>query len=321
MESSPNTLTRREMLASAGLAAGAGLMAAVGDKAAAAPASTGKHGNFIFCLNTSTIRGHHLGIEGELDLAAKAGFRAVEPWLQPINDYVKAGKSLKDLRKRVDDLGLSIESAIAFPHWIVEDDAERAKGLEQAKMDMDVVAQLGGKRIAAPPVGATKEPLLDLRKVAERYSALLALGDQMGVIPELEIWGPSLNLKHLSDAVFVVLETGHPKACVLADVYHLYKGGSQLDGLRLLSGETIVTLHMNDYPADPPIDKIDDSFRVFPGDGIAPLSKILRTLHDKGGHTVLSLELFNKDYWRQDALMVAQTGLEKMKAAVEKALA
>lgn len=309
------------MLTSAGLIAGATLASTMSNSPAAETAKPGKHGNFIFCLNTSTIRGHHLGIEGELELAAKAGYKAVEPWLLPINEYVKSGKSLKDLRKKVDDLGLSIESAIAFPQWIVEDDAARAKGMEQAKQDMDVVAQLGGKRIAAPPVGATKEPLLDLHKVAERYSALLALGDQMGVIPELEIWGPSLNLKHLSDAMFVVLETGHPKACILADVYHLYKGGSQLDGLRLLSGETISTLHMNDYPADPPVDKIDDSFRVFPGDGIAPITKILRTLHDRGGHTVLSLELFNKDYWRQDALLVAQTGLEKMKALVEKALA
>jgi 2-keto-myo-inositol isomerase len=310
-------ITRRESFARAGLVAGATLTSTM--HATAAPAS-GKYGNFTFCLNTSTIRGHKLGIEGELDLAAKAGFRAVEPWLLPINEYVKQGKSLKDLRKRVDDLGLTIESAIAFAPWVVDDDAARAKGLEQAKQDMDVIAQLGGKRIAAPPAGATKEPLIDLRKIAERYRALLELGDKTGVVPELEIWGPSLNLKHLSEAMFCAIETGHPKACVLADVYHLYKGGSSIDTLHLASGSAIVTLHMNDYPAEPAIDKIDDSFRVFPGDGIAPLSRILRTLHDNGGHTVLSLELFNKDYWRQDALKVCQTGLEKMKAAVEKAL-
>ena len=71
----------------------------------------------------------------------------------------------------------------------------------------------------------------------------------------------------------------------------------------------------------PARDEIKDSFRIFPGDGIAPISKILRTLHDNGAHTTLSLELFNEDYWRQDALKVAQTGLEKMKAAVERALA
>ncbi len=77
----------------------------------------------------------------------------------------------------------------------------------------------------------------------------------------------------------------------------------------LASGPAIVTLHMNDYPAVPAIDKIDDSFRVFPGDGIAPITKILRTLHDNGSHTLLSLELFNRDYWRQAVRSkVAQMG-------------
>ena len=34
----------------------------------------------------------------------------------------------------------------------------------------------------------------------------------------------------------------------------------------------------------------------------------------------LSLELFNPEYWQQDALVVARTGLEKMKAVVAAAL-
>ena len=58
--------------------------------------------------------------------------------------------------------------------------------------------------------------------------------------------------------------------------------------------------------------------RVYPGDGIAPLNFILQTLRDNGTQTVLSLELFNRDYWAQDALTVARTGLEKMRASVAK---
>ena len=83
-------------------------------------ASSSKQGNFIYCLNTSTIRGQKLGIEGEIELAAKVGYQSVEPWLTSIGDYVKAGKSLKDLGKKISDLGLTIESSIAFPQWIVD---------------------------------------------------------------------------------------------------------------------------------------------------------------------------------------------------------
>ena len=34
---------------------------------------------------------------------------------------------------------------------------------------------------------------------------------------------------------------------------------------------------------------------------------------------MLSLELFNNDYWKQDALTVARTGREKIQALAERA--
>ena len=79
-------------------------------------------------------------------------------------------------------------------------------------------------------------------------------------------------------------------------------------------------LHMNDYPAQPPRAQINDAARVFPGDGVAPLSLVLRTLHEGGFDGFLSLEVFNRDYWRQDAHLVARTGIQKMRAAVQSAL-
>jgi len=275
---------------------------------------------FSFCLNTSTIRGQKLSFDQEIEITAKAGYDAIEPWIRNINNYVTSGGSLKDVRKRIMDLGLTVESAIAFSRWIVDDDAERAKGIEQAKYDMDVLAQIGGKRIAAPPAGATKKAELDLFKAAERYRALLELGDEMGVVPQVELWGFSKNLHRLGQAMFVVIESGHPKACLLPDVYHIYKGGSDFSGLRLLSAQSIQVFHLNDYPSEPPRETITDRDRVYPGDGIAPLTQILRDLHANGSRAVLSLELFNPTYWKQDPLTVAKTGLGKMKAEVNKAL-
>lgn len=276
---------------------------------------------FRYCLNTSTIRGQELGIVGEIEVAAKAGYDAVEPWMRTIEEYTKAGGSLKDLGNRIRDLGLTVESAIGFAQWIVDDDAARAKGLEQARYDMDVLRQIGGTRIAAPPAGATDRTDLNLFKAAERYGELLKLGEQMGVIPQVEVWGFSKSLSRLGETLFVAVESGHPQACILPDVYHIYKGGSDFAGLKLLSGTAVHVFHMNDYPANPPRPTITDADRVYPGDGVAPLTAILRTLRDNGFSGYLSLELFNRDYWKQDALEVAKTGLEKMRAAVAAATA
>jgi sugar phosphate isomerase/epimerase len=286
-------------------------------KAFAQPAQPGTKRPFLFCLNTATIRGQKLGIVKEIEVAAQAGYDAIEPWVDSITDYVKNGGTLADLKKRINDSGLSVEDAIAFPEWIVDDEARRAKGMEQAKREMDLVAQIGGRRIAAPPAGATNLPKLDLMQAAERYRALLDAGEQLGIVPQLELWGFSKNLNRLGECVCVAMETGHRSACILADVFHLHKGGSEWAGIKLLGASAIQVLHMNDYPAEPPAEKIDDSYRVYPGDGTAPLAAILRALHEIGGQKVLSLEVFNRKYWSEDALTVAKTGLAKMKAVVE----
>ena len=107
---------------------------------------------------------------------------------------------------------------------------------------------------------------------------------------------------------------------MVGDVYHIYKGGSDFNGLRMISAAAMPVMHMNDYPADPPREKIGDRDRVMPGDGIAPLTQILRCLHANGSHAVLSLELFSRVYWEKDALEVARMGLVRMKEAVRKAI-
>ncbi len=311
-------ISRRQLLGRTGAAVAAVTTTAIGNKTDEAAANT--ESPFKYCLNTSTMRGQKLPLDKEIEVALKAGYQAIEPWVHKIHEYAGAGGNLKDLRKRIADLGLTVESAISFFQWIVDDDARRAKGFEQAKRDMDILAQIGGKRIAAPPAGATREPGLDLMKAAERYRALLEVGDKIGIVPQIELWGSSKNLHRIGQCMFVVIESGHPKACFMPDVYHIYRGGSDFTGLKLLSPHAIQVFHLNDYPADPPRDKINDRDRVMPGDGIAPLTQILRDLCAAGNRAVLSLELFNPDYWKQDPLAVAKIGFAKMKAAVNKAL-
>jgi sugar phosphate isomerase/epimerase len=227
---------------------------------------------------------------------------------------------LLDLRKKIADAGLKVESAIGFAEWIVDDDERRKKGLETAKRDMEMVLTIGGKRVAAPPVGATDKPDLNIHAIADRYRELAVLGAKMGVIPQVELWGFSKPLHRLGEVVYVAVESGHPQACILPDIYHLYKGGSDFDALKLLNGRSIGIFHVNDYPTSLSREKIVDADRVYPGDGGGPVVATLKTLREIGYRGMLSLELFNRDYWKQDAMLVAKTGLDKMKAAVQASL-
>lgn len=313
-------LNRRDWLLSTSAVAGA-TVAVASTSQTTYGADADKLQPFGYSLNTSTIRGQQIPIDKEVELAAKVGYNAIEPWLRELEDFQKKGGNLKDLGKKIADLGLKVESSIGFAEWIVDDDDRRKKGLETAKRDMEMVLAIGGKRIAAPPAGATDKPNLNLNAIADRYRALAELGAQVGIIPEVELWGHSKPLHKLGEVVFVAVESAHPHACILPDIYHLYKGGSDFDALKLLAGKSIGIFHMNDYSSSIAREKITDADRVYPGDGNGPLKQTLRTLRDIGYKGMLSLELFNRDYWKQDAALVVKTGLEKLKAVVKASLA
>lgn len=317
-------LTRRTWLAAtAGLTVAATssrsgeTVAAPQDPLRANPAAS----RFRYCLNTATIRGQKLSLPEQIAVAADAGYSGIEPWVGDLHEHVKSGRSLEDIGKQLRDRGLVVPSSIAFFPWIVADATQRARGLEQAKREMDLARRIGATRIAAPPAGARDGDHIRLSAAAERYHALLELGVSMGIVPQLELWGFSKVFSRLGEAVCIAMESDHPQACLLLDVFHIYKGGSDFHELRFVNGRALHVLHMNDYPARPPRAEINDGARVFPGDGVAPLSLVLRTLHDGGFDGFLSLEVFNRDYWRQDAHLVARTGLQKMRRTVESALA
>src|SRR4051812_30279988 len=121
---------------------------------------------FGYCLNTSTIRGQKLSIVQEVEIAARAGYQGIEPWVNEFDQHVKEGKSLRDLGKLIRDRGLVVADAIAFAEWIVDDDARRRKGFEEAKRIMGMLHEVGCRHLAAPPKGATDAPGLNLFRAA-----------------------------------------------------------------------------------------------------------------------------------------------------------
>ncbi|WP_428660216.1 sugar phosphate isomerase/epimerase family protein [Runella sp.] len=304
--------TRRQTLAALASAAGAGLLPDT------ANATVAKTPAFIPCLNMSTIRGQKLGFVKELETAAKAGFRSVEIWIDSLQTFIKEGGTPAQARKIMGDLGITAENAIGFAPWIIDDEAARAKGVAQLKSEMELLAQVGCMRVATPSVGAQtpQSPRIDLLKAAERYRAILEISDQTGVIPQLELWGFSKNLNKLSEVMYVAIESGHPSARVLLDVYHLYKGGSSLDSLKLVGKPGVEIFHVNDYPSTLTPAAITDADRVYPGDGVAPIAQILKIIKNPERPIVLSLEVFNKTYYAQDALAVAKTGLAKINKVI-----
>ena len=267
---------------------------------------------FKTCLNTSTLRGYKLPLSQLVAIARDAGFDAIEPWIDELEAHQNAGGSLEELGAQIRDFGLKVQGAIGFAPWITG----TKESLEQARRDMELVARVGGTLIAAPPMGAVDEKIADLNLIAQRYADLCEIGRETGVRPLVEVWGFAQTLSKLGDAAFVAIESGADNAGVLADVYHLYKGGSPFAGLKMLGAGALPIFHVNDYPAIAPAD-IGDADRVWPGDGVAPLHQTFEILREIGFDGFLSLELFNPNYWQGDALQTAKIGRQKLRAVLE----
>jgi sugar phosphate isomerase/epimerase len=267
--------------------------------------------DFLFCLNTSTISGQQPGLLRYIEIASDSGYDGIELWVRDVKQYIDSGNKASTLRQFIYDHGITVENAIGFAPWLSGDD-----GMNQMKQEMEIMGSIGCKRIAAPVMGLKAGETLDLFQSGEKYRALIELGLQTGVKPLLEFWGSSKALYHIGQAMMVAAVTNHPEASILADVFHMFRGDSGFETLKMLNGNMIDIFHMNDYVTSIPRDKQTDSDRVYPGDGAAPMTQIISDLINMGGTKVLSLELFNKTYWTQPAEVVAKTGLEKMKELV-----
>jgi 2-keto-myo-inositol isomerase len=276
---------------------------------------------FRISLNTSTLLHYELDVDVQIDLVADAGFDGIELWMRNIKTYLEKGGNTADLKNKLQARGLVLENIIGFSKWCSDDSEERKKAIDQLREEMHITAGLGGAYIAAPVQGISSLDRTKYDAYAERYEAILKLGDETGVIPIMELWGMGA-LNKVADCAQIAIATGHPKATILLDFYHVYRGGNDWDTIDILNGKKLPVIHMNDYPATPSYDQLKDSDRVLPGEGVCPFDMVIPKLYNAGFRGGFSVELFNKGYWEtMDPKTLLKQSYEKTYQIVEKALA
>jgi len=259
------------------------------------------------CLNTSTIRPAPL--LDKIQIAAAAGYSGIELWSDDLTRFEKGGGSLSEIRQRLNDSGLKVPSVIALFDWMQSEGPHKDAAFGEARRRMEQAAAVGAPTIVASPV--PDAPNVDLGRAASRYAELLELGRQVGVTPSMEFLGFFHNVFMLEQAAAIARQTGDAHASIVLDPFHLYRGGSGFGGIKFLKGIKISICHFNDAPAAPPQFDQSDADRVYPGDGVLPLSQMLRDLASIGYEGFLSIELFNESYWRDDLSVVARTAWKK----------
>ena len=187
------------------------------------------------------------------------------------------------------------------------------------KREIGWAAEIGSRNIACTMYGIEKLDPLKFDEYAERYAKVIELARPYGIKPLLELWGHRA-LHRLGDALKIAALTNDANAGLLLDFYHLYRGGNSFASLNLVNLGGLDVFHINDYPSSPAREKLVDADRVFPGDGICPFKAILPKMYSQGFRGCLSLELFNKNYWKQPPEKTLAEGYTKTKDTILSAL-
>jgi sugar phosphate isomerase/epimerase len=157
----------------------------------------------------------------------------------------------------------------------------------------------------------------DYKQGADNLREAAEIAKPFGVTLMLEFARTSRFAACLPTALKLVRETNHPNVRVMMDTYHFWGGTSKFEDLELLRDGELHHLHFEDVPADPPREILGQPNRVFPGEGIAPLKRIIEVLKRKKYAGAVSLEMFNPMIQAMDPFEVAK----KARAAIEPLIA
>ncbi|MFA6241310.1 MAG: sugar phosphate isomerase/epimerase [Candidatus Hydrogenedentales bacterium] len=312
-----SSMNRRQFF-QAGATAGAALAATSAAVAQEPKKYQGGLSQWPLVLNASTIRPTPL--KDKIRVTAEAGYDGIELWVKELEEYEKAGGNLTDLGKEIADLGLSVPNVIGLWDSMPPTQEEWEKILPTSRDRMRMSAAVKSKHVAALPFPDREN--FEHRWGTDRYRDLLKIGrEEYGILPALEFVGFVKGVNRLGFASGMAIDANDSDAAIVADTFHLYRGGSGFNGVKHLNGSFIADFHWNDISADVPQDQAADEHRIYPGDGILPLVPLLKDLASINYTGPLSLELFNREHWAMDPKIVAETGLRKMREVIEKAQA
>jgi len=257
-------------------------------------------------------------LETDIRSSAAAGYDIVELRSNKLYDYLE-DHTLDDLKALLAETGIEVLSINTLEHitWRSDDDYQAIKE-ECAKLS-EISAAIGCPYVLSVPGALRQGPKSEQEIIDESVRVLNELADiadPHGVKIGFEFLGEAGNSVQTLDLGSRIVDlVGRESVGNVIDTYHFYAGGSSFDALENLDPAKLFIFHINGAE-DLPKDQLNDSKRLYPGEGILPIAEMKAILDKIGYDGPASVEIFRPEYWEQDPYEVAI----KAKTAAEKAL-
>jgi sugar phosphate isomerase/epimerase len=259
-------------------------------------------GKMTLALHQNTSNG--AGFRGSLEGWAKAGIQYVELTNNLLDEFLKTD-SLPAARRLLGDLGLTPVCCACGVFGLWEPNPKRAGLLDQFKKRCEQFRTLGLTRIYSPTPTTERFTLDDYKAGVANMREVAEIAKQYEMVAMAEAVRASTFIGTLPTLLKMTREAAHPNMKPLLDFYHFWSGNNKLEDLDAIRPREIGHVHFQDVP-DMPRELLDNTTRLIPGDGIAPVTQMLRKLADKGYEGPLSVELFLPQFQQGNAFEVAR---------------
>jgi 4-hydroxyphenylpyruvate dioxygenase len=226
----------------------------------------------------------------KLEAVATAGFDAIELFEA---DFINYSGSARELRARVDDLGLGIDLYQPFRDFEGMPEALFRRSLDRAEAKFDLMQALGAPLMLVCS-NTSAESLNDPQRSAAQLHELADRAARRGLRIGYEAlaWGRWVRL--YGQAWDIVQRGNHPNLGLILDSFHTLSLRDDPTGIRRIPGEKIFFVQM----ADAPLMAMDvlqwaRHHRNFPGQGQFDLGFFFEQTLLAGYTGTLSLEIFN----------------------------
>ena len=291
---------RREFLAlSAGVPA---MLAVVGSGNVAAASSS----DMYVCMHGATSSG--FDFRAAMEGWSRAGITAAEPDL-PIARTFENANGPGSARRLMDDLGIRAVSS-TNQLYLEESGPQRAQALEDLKWKLELAESLGADRLVVPTVASETYSMADYEQVYENLHEAAEIARPHNIALMVEFIRFSTLINNVRTSLNVVRTVDHPNLKFMIDIYHFWAGMSKFEDLDLINEGEVHHVHFEDTPALPHLEVAELKHRAYPGEGVAPLQRIVNKLAEKGYSRALSLELFDPVVQNTDPEVVARKGIE-----------
>lgn len=244
--------------------------------------------------------------------ARAAGFTGISVFASECEALAAQGITLGEQRRRINDAGLEVAEVEIVAKWLP--DQKPRPGMPGWSSDLltrltpeavlPIAEELGARSvIVAEAFGVP----FHAEAMAEGFAAVCDHFQSAGIELALEfITGSSIST--LGQAAEIVRLANRANGGILLDSWHLFRGGSSLETLRMLPGSAIKSIQISDAPAivSDDIEHEMTHARLLPGDGAFDLAGLLDALQAIGCAARIGVEVFSDSLATLPASAVAQ---------------